>query len=388
MKVTEDDFKKVFQSIDQRDHLVHQALRMYMDRRLPFASLASLLGRSALEVWCACTEAGFAPIRFGAGTDEEASEAAARLREADSVVLDLLALLTVRELGLAGHLRNRFRRVAVPQLVIDELQKAYFETVMGPPPTSWLGKSDDGRYMLVELADEHWPRWQEFVRSVLEFAESFERIASYPLLEAGDIDASVGALTTAGAGAVYASDEHSGTRLVLLCDDISLSQVARSLGVHAANTQDMLDDLRRSGVITGTDYSLWIERLVLLNYWFVQVRSEDIVSCLEANGYMTADGTRAMLRTLEGPGCSENSAVSVGAEVVTALVGRAPTAQVELILSLVLATLQRGREMSSVLPKFRKEIALGLAPAPRTRNRLLLQAVDLYTQAIGRSMLR
>lgn len=388
VKVTEDDFKKVFQSIDQRDHLVHQALRMYMDRRLPFASLASLLGRSALEVWCACTEAGFAPIRFGAGTDEEASEAAARLREADSVVLDLLALLTVRELGLAGHLRNRFRRVAVPQLVIDELQQAYFETVMGPPPTSWLGKSDDGRYTLVELADEHWPRWQEFVRSVLEFAESFERIASYPLLEAGDIDASVGALTTAGAGAVYASDEHSGTRLVLLCDDISLSQVARSLGVHAANTQDMLDDLRRSGVITGTDYSLWIERLVLLNYWFVQVRSEDIVSCLEANGYMTADGTRAMLRTLEGPGCSENSAVSVGAEVVTALVGRAPTAQVELILSLVLATLQRGREMSSVLPKFRKEIALGLAPAPRTRNRLLLQAVDLYTQAIGRSMLR
>ena len=80
-----------------------------------------------------------------------------------------------------------------------------------------------------------------------------------------------------------------------------------------------------------------------------------------------------MLRTLEGPGCSENSAVSVGAEVVTALVGRAPTAQVELILSLVLATLQRGREMSSVLPKFRKEIALGLAPAPRTRNRLLLR---------------
>ena len=59
-------------------------------------------------------------------------------------------------------------------------------------------------------------------------------------------------------------------------------------------------------MITGTDYSLWIERLVLLNYWFVQVRSEDIVSCLEANGYMTADGTgrcsgrlrgRAALRT-------------------------------------------------------------------------------------------
>ena len=220
-------------------------------------------------------------------------------------------------------------------------------------------------------------RWQNYVCSLLQFAESFERIAAHPLLDTDDVEKLMDVLTPAGAGAVYAGDEQSTTRLVLVSDDLGLSNLARFLGTDSVNTQAVLRELRCSNGLTDEEYSTLIERLVLLNYQFVQVRSEDIVQRLEANGYMTTDGTRAMLKTLEGPDCSDESAVSVGAEVVTALAGRAPSRQLQLLLSAVVATLWQGRERRPVLLKFRKALADALTLAPYARDQLL-RTVDLY----------
>ena len=382
--VANDDFTKIFQSVDQHDQWVRRADQMYREGRVPFSSFSSLLGRSVIEVWRASTWSAYTEndsirIRFGSGNEEEANEASTLLREADSIVLDLLALLTVHELGLAEHLRSRFTRIAVPQHVIDEIQNVNYTTKGVGPVSGYLGKSSDGRYALTEVSEQDWAGWQEFVRSVLEFAESFDLIASYPMLDADDTENLVDVLTAAGVGAIYAGDEQPSAALVLVSDDLGLSSVARSLGIGAVNTQAVLGELLRSSVITGEAYSSWIERLALLNYWFVQVHAEDIVRRLEANGYMTTVGTRAMLRTLEGPDCSENSAVSVAAELIAELAGRAPREQMGLLLALVIATLRRGRETSLVLPKFREEVASRLALAPLTRDRLL-RTVDLYLQ--------
>ena len=71
------------------------------------------------EVWHACTEDDSARIRFETGTAAEADEASGLLHEADGVILDLLALLKVHELGIAGHQRVQFLRVAVPLYVMD-----------------------------------------------------------------------------------------------------------------------------------------------------------------------------------------------------------------------------------------------------------------------------
>ena len=86
---------------------------------------------------------------------------------------------------------------------------------------------------------------------------------------------------------------------------------------------------------------------------------------------------------LRGPHCSEDAAVLVGVGVITALAGRAPRGQVELLLMVVLATLRRGREMSLVLLKFRNEIASRLVLAPPTRNRIL-RTMDLYIRMLNR----
>ena len=186
-------------------------------------------------------------------------------------------------------------------------------------------------------------------------------------------------LTPAGVGAVYAGDEQPTDGLILVSDDLGLSGFARSLGINAVNTQGVLWELSRSNVITSETYSSLIEKLLLLNYWFVRVSADDILRRLETSGFLTTPGIHAMLRTLEGPDCSEDAAVSVGARLITELAGIAPPHQVDLVLSAVLATLRRGRETSLVLLKFRNSIAGGLTLAPLTRSRLL-RTVDLYVR--------
>ena len=379
VRIEDDDYTKVLLAVDQRDQLFREAERLYREGRLPLASFSSLLGRSTIEVWRANSLGGSTLIHFGSGSAEEASEADKLLREADGVVLDLIALLTVHELGLAGYLRSRFSRVAVPQHVIDELQQLAYTTQWSGNPSGFLGKGDDGRYALSEVPDTHWVSWQEFLQSVLQLAESFDRIPSYRMLDVGDIDGQIAAFTETGVGAAYAGDEDQSARLLLVSDDLVLSVFARSTGMDTVNTQGVLSELHRSNLITDEAYSVLVEWLALLNYRFVRIRPVDIVRRLEANGFVTTPGTRAMFRTLEAPDCTEDSALSVGAEVVAALAGRAPPLQMELILPLVLATLQHGRKASPVLLKFRDEIASRLNLAPSSRNRIL-QAVNLYIQ--------
>ena len=386
IEIKNDDFTKLFQNVERRDQFVRRASELYRQGRLPFASFSALIGRSVVEVWQASvwhahTANDFTKIRFGTGSAEDAEHARILLREADVVVLELLALLTVYKLGLIESIKRRFRRVVVPQYVIDELQTIHGMAVMNPAPAGWLSKGSDGEYIMVEMAAESWTTWREHVGSLLTFAQSLERIASYPLLGAEDPAKVIDALTSAGAGAAYAGDEQSTTSHILVCDDVGLTQFTHSIGIEAVNTQSILQELNASNTITDEAYSTWIEELVLLNYWFVQVRPEDIFRRLEANDYITTDGTRAMFGILEGPDCSEDSAVTVTSEVIVQLAGRAPRGQVELLLFLVIATLRHGRNESIVLSKLREAIALRLTLAPTTRD-WLLQAIEHISRVL------
>ena len=372
------DFSQFFQTIELRHQHVTNAEGLYKSKQLPFASFCSLIGSSPLDVWPEYTAQPTTRLHFGTGSDQETNEARELLRDAGGITLDMIALLTVHRLGLAEHLRTRFSRVTIPQQVFDEIQNHVYTMRMERTPSSHVGKDEEGRYTRTEIPENIWKERQAFAHSVLELAESFERIPSYPLLEANEPEKTIDALTPAGAGAVYSGDEQFEVRPVLISDDLFQANVARSLGLGAANSQALLSELLRSGGITAEEFSSRIEQLVIMNYWFVRVSADDILRSLEANGYQTTPGTQAMLRTLWGPDCIEDVAASVGAEVIASLAKR-PLIQehLEVLLSSVVAAIRRGRHTNQVLFKFKKELAARLVLLPLQCARIL-QAVDFY----------
>ena len=373
------DFSPLFHSVDERYRLGNAVEELYLEGRIPFVSFCSIMGRSVPEVWSACTESGFISIRFGKGSNEGAMRAGELLKDANEIVLDAVALLTVHRLGLAEQLCRRFSQVRVPQQVVHELQQEYAMTVMASRPAGWLGKNITGQYSLSEISEEDWGTWREYLLSVLELAESFEQMPSHRLLDIDDLDKFVDAFTEVGVATAYVGDEETDSKRLLLCDDFLISEFARSIGTESVNTQAVLIELHSSGFVTSEEYSKFVEQLVLLNYRFVQIRSEDIIRRLEASGFATTNGTRAMLKTLEGPECRELSALSVAADLLVKIAGKVLPGQTELILSMIVATLKRGRDPTQVLAKFRGELASRLALAPITRDRLM-KSVDLYMQ--------
>ena len=198
--------------------------------------------------------------------------------------------------------------------MIDEIQQLLFQYRVNGPESGYLGMDSEGRYRMTEMPLEHWSARLDYVQSVLDLAQSFERIAGYRLLDYENRDELFDALTAAGVGAVYAGDEHLQGNLALVCDDLALANYSRILGVSVVNTQVVLTDLFYSREIDRGVYSSCIEKLAFLNYWFIRVAPEDLVQCLETNGYMTTPGIHAMLNTLAGPDCTQASAVSVGAQ--------------------------------------------------------------------------
>ena len=378
------DFTPIFGLADQRDRFGREVQRLYRGDQVPFAFVCARLGVPAPEAWRACIEAGDVRIRFGAGTESEAERSGGTLRCSDAVVLDTLALLTVHALGIAEHLRRRFARVAVPQAVLDAIRELVHEKSLGPRPMGSLHRNIDGSYVLIEMTDEEWGKQQEFARSLLALADSLDPIAAYPSLdvEASHLESLAGALTTAGVGAIFAGDAAPDLRPTLVSDDLGLAEIARAYGARAVNSQAALRELRRAGILTDEEYSSLIAQLAQLNYRFVQVEAVDILRLLEGNGYSMDKSASALVATLRGPECHQDSAVSIVTELIASLAVRGlPARQEGLLVSRLLMELHRGRELRRALWECREALRLRLALTPLVGARVIAD-VDLCIRVL------
>ena len=389
IKIENDNYSKLFQAVDQTDQVARQLDELYRAGHLPLSTFSSLLRRSPVEVWGQYTKDPSRLIHFSQGTDEEENEARLLTEDADIVILDTVALLTVHELGIAEKLRNRFECVALPQRVYEEILNLDFSVRMGKKPAGFLSRNEDGTYAHMDMPDDVWAEWKDYLGSLLEFAGSFEKVPSYPMLDVDDMEDLVATFTGVGAATIYAGSDQGTGKRILISDDLLLCIVARSLGINCVNTQAILLELLGSNSITERRFASCVERLTLLNYRFVRVRASDILNRLQRSSYMTTAGTRAMLRTLEGPDCSEDSAAVIGAGIVVELAGKTHLNQTGLVLHTILETLSTGRGDLGVLWKFRAFIAsapkLQLIPIHQQR---ILQDVDGYIHRARARLMR
>ncbi|MDE0079035.1 MAG: tetratricopeptide repeat protein [Caldilineaceae bacterium] len=362
----------IFHNLNLRQQYVEKVEKLYESHQIPFVSFCSFIGNSILTTWNEYIKQPDKQFWFGEGTEQEAHENAELLRNASKVTLDAISFLTMHRLQLSDFLKERFSRVSIPQFVFDEIQGEVFQTRVAKAPSGYLSMDQEGNYALTNVSDDAWRSWNEYVSSLLDLAETLDRIPSYPILSIDDHQETIEALKLSGMGAVYLGDEEFETDSVLISDDLALAKIARFYGKRVSNSQALLVELLRTCTITTETYSSKVEELALMNYWFVRVSSGDILQCLEINGYQTTPGIQAMLRTLRGPDCTENTSALVATEIINALARTTILPdQFELLSFSVLREIRSGRHSNSVLYRFRDEILDRLQLHPTKHDHIL-----------------
>src|SRR5207249_1645075 len=202
---------------------------------------------------------------------------------AQELLADLTSLLTFKYIGLLDRLAVGFRRIIVPQAVLDEINETLTSQFVGPNPTMTLWKEGD-QYFRQETTAEALEEGQKFLKRIRSFIESSAEIASASAMldfEKIKFDEVKDILGRDAIAAVLVARER---KLLLFSDDLGLRSLARNdWQVEGAWSQTILVSLRDRGIISKDEYREAIRRLALGNYYFLSINGDDLMWVLSRN---------------------------------------------------------------------------------------------------------
>ncbi len=241
---------------------------------LPPGAVSRMVGRDLFEVWASATARGGFGVLCNLGTVEEQSHEQAALSQARGVVLDPIALLSLKAIDALDALTNSFSTVLVPQHVYDSMAESR-NRLSRHKDTGILSIGvDQGTLFRSEIPASDIERAIVFLNGILEFCQSrtvgigrglskSERETLEPIFG----DASVASLVLA--------DQKRVDGYILLSDQANLSTIARAnYGVPCASSFGWLLRRRLAREISIEPYVQAFEKYLRANYRNLRVDAE------------------------------------------------------------------------------------------------------------------
>lgn len=361
----EGDLSKIKTLLDARQRRISEVMRLYRKRNITLGVFARLVGSPLSIVWAGMVRSPDGIVIASSGAVEDARRETELLSSARDLVVDLTALLTFEYIGLLDRLTAGFQRVFVPQAVLDEINETLSADFFGPRPTMTVWKEGD-QYVRQEITPEALEQGQKFLQGIRSFIESRAVVApAAGLLDfaRAKLEELQGILGREAIGAILVARERT---LLLFSDDFGLRGVARNdWQVEGVWSQAVLVNLRDRGIVSDEEYREAIRRLALGNYYFVSINADDLMWMLIRNEMRPTYEVARILSLLEGPDCSEESAVRIIADLIRKVwLENILYNQKLWVLDLALGVLAKGRVASRVMERLKAELRTRFALMP------------------------
>lgn len=369
VEVKENDFSSILLAVDRRHEVAVRSQQLYASESVTLGMLAEVLGISVIDVWSGFVSSSDQRIIATSGATEEIERQRALLRSGDAIVLNISSILTLAHLAVLEEIRQRFEHVFVAQETLDVINEQLATKYSGTTPSTVMGK-EEGRYVYEDISEETIAKGKAFLDGIRDFLRGrCEIVPATEILVVGKErfeglsqligrEAASSALVAKEGSVPFVADDH---RLRLLA--------ATEWQVEGAWTQDLLWEMRNSKVMTDEQYRDAVLKLIMSNFLFVSVNSEDVMHQLRADGMTATPRVSFVLERVLGPDCSEESAVSVGADLMRAVWLETGLYEHKLmLLDLILNALTSQRPVDRVLARF--------DAAVRIRFTLLLPALQ------------
>ena len=168
-----DDSEKmqpIFDFITQQHEASLEIENIYKENPLPIGAFTNLTGGNVLEALSLLMRKPDLGVKCSAGHPEEWRQALATLEDGQSkLVVDLIALITIHEIGAADTVINAFGKLSIAQSTIDELESIIREREMLSEREGMsVGKEGD-QYVKTDLNPEDIRRNVEYLTSIIKW---------------------------------------------------------------------------------------------------------------------------------------------------------------------------------------------------------------------------
>lgn len=177
----EDDKDKILEIIDDDAKRIQKIIDYYKHNPMPIATLAQLFGKTTIDL----LENLISPhnqdlsLNFCRDTLTEKEREFKALNFAEIVVLDSVALFTVKYLGIESYL-HRFKQIIVARQLYDSLVLTYMELdKYKDSGQRFMGRNDHGYFINHVSADEVREKLC-FLESLILFCERSVKIMGRP----------------------------------------------------------------------------------------------------------------------------------------------------------------------------------------------------------------
>jgi len=292
-------------------------LDLYVSHRLPMAVVASMMGKSSVELADKLRHAGLS-VRACAGTagEREAAFGLIAAARANGVVLDSYAAWLVSSFNLIPVFKSLFARVAITQSAIDEFieLRQDYET-HGNRPILTIGYQD-GQYFKEEVAPEVVARSICTIQGVIDdLRGNLEILPAVRPANVSDLEDSFSRIGGSQVlDAIYAA-KNAG--FLLVSEDMSVRTVAREMqSLDSAWLQAIVMTAVDAGVLGEADYAEVVAQLALRRHAHLALRADTLRAILVSDSSEGMAVFKAAADMIGGENASIESHFSVGWDFV------------------------------------------------------------------------
>lgn len=268
-----DSLRPLFDRVDAHNQFREKAQSFYEKGQATVGSLAALLGTNPIKVWAGLLGNSNIQLAATTGTEQERKAARGYLKaENITLVLDIVALLTIHELGIADKIKSVYKNLIVSWSTIQTVSE-YLLELRGSIKKGYMtiGKEGDS-YVKCEVKPEHLQKQYDFLNSLYLWIK--RNCDIQPVNELLDINRFDREKLRTVLGESFFDSTLLATREnhLLYTDDVRLRLLGENqYQIKGVWTQALVMDLQSKELISNDKYADYVLRLVELGYDYISL---------------------------------------------------------------------------------------------------------------------
>jgi tetratricopeptide (TPR) repeat protein len=256
---------------------VKKAIDFYRSRPIPFETIATAVGRTAIETQEVMANADPPFVRCCVGNVEERELALNNLSSTNALVLDVSAVITLSLIGALDVLKNSQVPLFTSQNVLDALREERRNAEPSDAKAGFMIAGPAGLGIIETPKAEQEDRWRQ-LSELVTAAEAGLQVVPAIALAAVPPDRRELLIKTCGRQGADTIAIASQSGRMLWTDDFALAGLsATEFGVRRAWTQIVLEHLASTGSIAPERYFECSAKLAGFGYSFTSVSPEVLV---------------------------------------------------------------------------------------------------------------